>query len=289
LHDQRGRNFADFKFSGLKFDSNVSKDMSAESYFDCLPPELILHILKFLPSKDVVSFADSNKRVEAILKDSSFALGQLVVKSAFFRRITDSFYFHPFRRCDVFFRFQTGPEARVKAVLDLATKIPTGGRLCLHRRLIIILADSLAEANDIHRGLQEKNLFSFISYGYIPSHVEFEILSQERVVFVVIRRINVNWRLSTMAAVISLQQPTVVEDFFEVQSLNPRRVYQFLESDSTGYESFKLVQAALKPHVATVPDRENALHLSRKFYEDRRRDITLNELYGGASSSPGSP
>lgn len=251
--------------------------MSAETFFDLLPPELILSIIRLLPSSDVLALAEADPRIEAILKSTPSVLGQLCVKVAFFRKITDCFYFHPVRRCDVEFTFVSDRQRRVNAVLNLATKIPTGGRLYLHKKLIVILASTLFEAQKIHQGLVERNLFSFVYYGYIPSNVEFELLSQEQVVFIVVRRIDINWKLSTMAAIISLQEPEHLDDFLEAQSLNPRRFYQILETTCAGFESFKRVQAALKPHISLVPVEANALHVSRKEHEERRRDITLDE------------
>jgi len=240
------------------------------SYFDKLPAEVINHIALFLSGRDMVSFADSSQRIGEIIQGSSKALSRVACRLAFFRFMTDDDAYDALRRCDLYFNFITDSERRIKFLMDLLTKLKTGGRLLRHRRLILVLADGQLEAQNMERALRDAGHRSYLSFGYIPPRIRYQYFADISNYFIVCGWLETAMAIRTVAAFINFQQPETLDEFLDVQSFNPRRVYQVMTATAGGYEWFQKIRRFLKPHAASTPNPLEALEINGAHYEQLR-------------------
>lgn len=247
------------------------------SHLDSLPNELLENIMKRLPSADIFSLFKAYPRAKEIAKNSGEILKTLKLHKAFFRRIKDAHYFYPNRRVDNFFVFKDDVD-KLSYILDVAKTSPTGGNLEGLNTLIFVLASGMEEADALHRGLRAAGCDSYLSFGYIPRDIIFKCLREDEKVFVVAAEIDVNFCLTSMAVFVNCVEPESVQDFLEIQSLNPRRVHQMFEPNFLGFEMFEEIQELINVHSGRFPDRQRALQLSREVYRERCRDRRLLRL-----------
>ena len=258
--------------------SEDEKD-TPETYFDLLPPEVLEYLARFLPSRDVISFTQVSARNKTAIMNSPRILRQLTLKSSVIRKITDSFLIDPIRRCDTTFIFRSKDEDRLRYVMDLVGRIPTGRNLIGLRRVVLIIADGRLEAEQLFRALHNKKEDVYLSYGYIPPYIEYKMVAASKNFYLILARIDVNFSIANMAAVIAMEQPECVDDYLEVQSFNPRRIYQVLPANAHGFKAWEALDNHLKPFASTRPVPENSLIVNRRYFVDRaiQKDRQVNE------------
>lgn len=260
--------------------SPVRPSQTTQTYFDLLPAELILLVAKHLSSRDINAWAKSSVRVSDVLQHSPAVISRLCFHVPYFRRMRDCFYKNMFRRCNTFFYFKpTDPEAKANFIVSLAEKIPVGGRLVGSPHLIVILADGIIEADLIYDKLRLAKHNTYLSVGFVPEHLlwQFERDYHREMMrnFLVLVDLDVNLREHSFAAIINAQQPENVHDFLEVNSFNPRRIYQLLWSNEEGFEVWKKISQFLEPYTGNPPPRGHPLQVSRELFIQKR----LRELH----------
>lgn len=246
-------------------------DIFSGSHFDSLPPEVVTHLLQFLSPRDVLNLAEADERVEAIVKSSPRVLTRLQFNWSFFVRLEDRpFYFTNKRLCDFNVQFATPGQDRLTIVADLVTRIPTGGRLFLPGgQLIVIIADP-EDAQDLYRLFRERGEQVYLSFGYLPHHVSCQVQSTKTRFLLILQKLEANFRWCKMAAIVNVKEPSTCDDFDEVLSYLPRRVFQFVNSSVDAFNLCKQFSAVLKD-AGPVP--EKARLVNRQFHLYRRHEL----------------